>query len=57
MEQLRWFIGRYLMGKKSLANKRPVFIHQEDPEEVFDHRGEVLGPYEDGQEMTDMRGI
>jgi MFS family permease len=54
MEQLRWFIGRYLMGKKSL--KKPVFLHQEDPEEIFDTRGEVVGPYEEVQELSDLRG-
>ncbi|KAF2655619.1 hypothetical protein K491DRAFT_412594 [Lophiostoma macrostomum CBS 122681] len=54
VEQLRWFVGRYLMGRKTLS--RPVFLHQEDPEEVFDTRGEVVGPYEEVQELSDLRG-
>ncbi|KAH7112931.1 hypothetical protein B0J11DRAFT_183760 [Dendryphion nanum] len=40
LDQLKWFIARYVMGKKSA--RKPVFIHKEDPEEVFDLRGEGL---------------
>lgn len=40
LAQLRWFIARFFMGKKSA--KRPIFLHKEDPEEVVDRRGEGM---------------
>ena len=44
MDELRWWISRYILRRK--GGKKPVFLHEEDPEEVFDTRGE----------MMDMRG-
>ena len=44
MDELRWWISRYVLRRK--GGKKPVFLHEEDPEEVFDTRGE----------MMDMRG-
>ncbi|KAF2797483.1 hypothetical protein K505DRAFT_235427 [Melanomma pulvis-pyrius CBS 109.77] len=38
MAQLRWCIAKYLLRRKGL--KKPVFLSKEDPEEVFDTRGE-----------------
>ncbi|KAJ4299822.1 hypothetical protein N0V90_005068 [Kalmusia sp. IMI 367209] len=40
-EQLLWFIGRYLFGKKGLK-RPPPFLQRQDPEEVFDTRGETF---------------
>ncbi|KAF2175792.1 MFS sugar transporter [Zopfia rhizophila CBS 207.26] len=33
LDQLKWFVGRYFMGRKSL--KKPVFLHKEGPDEVI----------------------
>jgi len=40
MKQLKWFIGRYVFGKKNL--KRVVFIQRADPEEVYDLRDQFF---------------
>lgn len=39
VDQLRWFVSRYVLRRKGL--KKPVFVQREDPEKVFDTRGEV----------------
>jgi MFS family permease len=55
-KELEWFVGRFLMGRKAM--KKPVFLEKEDPEEVFDIRGEVGAPnYEELREEKSNGGL
>ncbi|PVI05411.1 hypothetical protein DM02DRAFT_725112 [Periconia macrospinosa] len=38
-KQFQWFIGRYVLRRKGAA--RPVFLEKEEPDQIFDMRGEV----------------
>ncbi|KAF2014555.1 hypothetical protein BU24DRAFT_371260 [Aaosphaeria arxii CBS 175.79] len=39
IDQLTWFIGRFIFGRKNL--RKPVFLRKPDPDEEFDNRGET----------------
>jgi len=51
MEELKWFVWSYVLRRKTL--RKPIFLHKEDPEEVYDTRGEMMdarGGYEEVRE-------